>query len=115
LPAKSLALFDPDPLLLRSKRVDTFRPDEVSSLTADGTELKDPRVVEALSNLHAERIQKRDFSARHTLRVVVAGKIHSLTLGPRDSDGCLVRTDGPAFVVAPATCSLLYAPFEKSK
>jgi hypothetical protein len=115
LPAKALALFDPDPLSLRSKRVDTFRPDQVTSLSADGSELKDPRILDALSNLHAERVQNRDFAPHHTLRVVAAGKTHTFSLGPRDSDGCLVRTDGPAFVLAPPVCSVLYAPFEKSK
>jgi hypothetical protein len=112
LPASALKLFDPDPLQLRSLRVDTFRPDLVSKVDADGVQLphRSP-LVDALSNLHAEAIQHRNFAVRRTIRVT-AGAVHTFLVGPSDADGCLIKTseDGPAFVIAPSICTSLYAP-----
>jgi hypothetical protein len=120
LPASALKLFDPDPMLLRGRRVDGFRPDQVSAVSGDGNDLlRDKegtrRLVEALSELRAESIQKRNFAPRHTLEVTAGGVAHTYLLGPIDSDGCLVKTSesSPAYVIAPATCDVLYAPFKK--
>ncbi len=90
----------------------------MSAVSGDGNNLlgSDERVgrlIEALSDLHADSVQRRNFAALHTVRVTAAGSPHLFALGPRDADGCLVRSgeSGPAFVVAPATCEVLYAPF----
>jgi hypothetical protein len=119
LPGTAMKLLDADPLGVRSRRVDTFRPDQVSAIAADGANLhrgdeKVARLVEALSDLHAESLQHRRVTAQHTLRITAAGTIHSFTLGLRDQDGCLVSTNDPqvAYVIAPDTCSVLYAAFD---
>jgi hypothetical protein len=120
LTSNSTKLFDADWLPLRSRRVDSFRPDQVSALSGDGAELSrgseaNTRLIDALSNLHAESLQRRKFTPSHTLRLTVAGAPHAFQLGLSDADGCLLRTSdaGPAFVIAPATCRLLQAPFTK--
>jgi hypothetical protein len=110
LPAASIKLFDPDPLSLRSRRVDTFRPDSVTAVSLDGAALSlgSPRadaIVRDFADLHAQAVQRRNFTARHNLRITAAGSVHTFLLGPCDADGCLLKTkeDGPAFVVGTRT------------
>jgi hypothetical protein len=110
LPGTALKLFDADPLPLLSRRVDTYRPDSVTMVSFDGRPLPaHSPLVTALADLHAETVQQRSFLVRHTLRITAAGAVHTYLIGPADADGCLLRTrdDGPAYVIAPATCKLL--------
>jgi hypothetical protein len=119
LPSSTLKLIDTDPLRVRSRRIDTFRPADVTALSVDGVELRRPfseaarRAIEAFSDLRASQLIRRQFPTTRTLTARVAGVPHTLELGLSDADGCLARENGLAFVLPPATCAALTADLRK--
>ena len=92
-PGSRSQLFDPDPLLLRSERVDTFRPDQVSSRqrrrrrdqATPRSSRRSPICTPSGCSSGASRCATRCAWSP-------AGSAHTYLARPSDRDGCLVRT-----------------------
>jgi hypothetical protein len=122
LPARTLALFDADPLALRARRVLSFSSGEVRAITIDrgGARVTVEPAAErwgplltALTELRVQKWMRREFAARGSLTVELQrGPSPSLVLGPNDEDGCLVRLPGDpssvAGLLSPEVCALLW-------